>query len=665
MKKQYLAVGSALAVLIVASAFCATIVTKSTESDIHNGQNSNNASSQEGSQNGEYPNSDEIADNYVSSLIDEDSNNNNSSSNNNNSGSSSNQGTDNKSDSGSSSNQNSNNNNSGSNNSSNNNANDNKGSNNNIENSGSSHSQVTPITTRAQRVKLLQDLVRSYAWPTFTADKTEQTSSYKYAARNISETLNHGNNGGVYVRLLLNNSGWDTSYKGTVLDQYNHMKNSGLWEEVTSIIKSNSDAQAGDVIIHPKTATDSLNSVLIYHGKISGFSSNMSGATKSHAPMANKYTDINHFINRGYQVFRLINAVTSVSLNKTNVTINVGQSVKLNATVLPYDASNKTITWKSTGTAVATVSNGVVTGKKAGSVTITATSVNGKKASAKVTVKAIPIAVTGITLNKNYALIGAGKNTSFTATITPSNATDKTITWKSSDTAIATVSNGKVTGKKAGTVTITATTYNGKKVSARVVVVSATRANKIVTFQNYVKNYAWPNYRAPMTGGDGSRMPRMAAYDAAIKKAGIDKRDGLSKGNNCGIYVRLLMKNSGWDPKYKQGSVYQQFGYLKSSSNWQDITDKINSNYDAQPGDVIIATPNFTGRAAGGTAGDTNHVLVYNGKISNFNSVMSSAASKKRAPMADEFNDIMHYKKAGFHIFRIKNVSSSTNSSIH
>ena len=87
--------------------------------------------------------------------------------------------------------------------------------------------------------------------------------------------------------------------------------------------------------------------------------------------------------------------------------------------------------------------------------------------------KTLSITVAGITLDKTTATIDVGASTKLTATVAPSNATDKGVTWKSSDTAIATVdSNGKVTAVKAGTATITVTTKSASKTATCAVTVT-------------------------------------------------------------------------------------------------------------------------------------------------------------------------------------------------
>ena len=156
-------------------------------------------------------------------------------------------------------------------------------------------------------------------------------------------------------------------------------------------------------------------------------------------------------------------AVEGITLDKTTATVEEGATVTLTATVTPENATDKTVTWSTSNEAIATVSGGVVTGVKAGEVTITAKA-GDKSATCTVTVTAKqgtedpedPIVVTGITLDKTTATVEEGATVTLTATVTPGNATDKTVTWSTSNETIATVSGGVVTGVKAGEVTITA-----------------------------------------------------------------------------------------------------------------------------------------------------------------------------------------------------------------
>ena len=161
---------------------------------------------------------------------------------------------------------------------------------------------------------------------------------------------------------------------------------------------------------------------------------------------------------------------TGISLNKTSATINNGETLQLTATVTPSTAS-QAVTWSSSNTAVATVSsNGLVTAKAPGMVTITATTADGSNltASCAVTVRQL---ATGITLSQTTASIAVNQTLQLTATVTPNNATNKAVTWSSSNTSVATVSsNGLVTAKAVGNATITATTKDGTNLRATCVV---------------------------------------------------------------------------------------------------------------------------------------------------------------------------------------------------
>ena len=144
----------------------------------------------------------------------------------------------------------------------------------------------------------------------------------------------------------------------------------------------------------------------------------------------------------------------------------MGETYTLTATVKPDNASDKTVTWKTSDASVVTVSNGVVRAVKVGTANITATS-GGKSATCSVTVEATP--VTSLTLDKTSASLKVGETFTLKATVKPDDATDKTVTWETSDASVATVSNGVVKAVKIGSATITATA-GGKSATCTVVV---------------------------------------------------------------------------------------------------------------------------------------------------------------------------------------------------
>ncbi len=153
---------------------------------------------------------------------------------------------------------------------------------------------------------------------------------------------------------------------------------------------------------------------------------------------------------------------SGLSLDRNEMTLYAGTSFTLTPIITPDNATEKSVTWESRDESVATVSDsGVVTALKAGKVTISASiSGNGLNAtsSCHVTVKQY---VTGIILDKTDDTVYAGERLTLTATVTPNDASDKQVTWASSDEAVATVSKGVVTALKAGNATITATAADG------------------------------------------------------------------------------------------------------------------------------------------------------------------------------------------------------------
>lgn len=171
-------------------------------------------------------------------------------------------------------------------------------------------------------------------------------------------------------------------------------------------------------------------------------------------------------------------AVSGVALDKKVATVNVGKKVTVKATVTPANADNKTLAWTSSNTKIATVLNGVVKGVKAGRVIITAKTTDGSNISATCTVT-VKQPVTSISLSKK-ATMYTGKKLTLKAKVNPANASNKALTWKSSNAKVAKVSSkGIVTGVKAGTVKITATAKDGSRKSATCTVTVRQSVSKI------------------------------------------------------------------------------------------------------------------------------------------------------------------------------------------
>jgi hypothetical protein len=170
-------------------------------------------------------------------------------------------------------------------------------------------------------------------------------------------------------------------------------------------------------------------------------------------------------------------AVESVSVSPSELTLTEGDYSSLSLVITPSNASVQTVSWESSSPTVATISqSGRIDALAEGTTLITVTTEDGgKTASCTVTVIAKVIPVSGITLDKTLLTMKEGEVQTLSASIAPSNATDKSVTWSSSNTSVATVSSsGVVTAKSAGTATITVTTTDGgKKATCSVTVLSS------------------------------------------------------------------------------------------------------------------------------------------------------------------------------------------------
>ncbi|MCI8272484.1 MAG: Ig domain-containing protein [Clostridia bacterium] len=157
--------------------------------------------------------------------------------------------------------------------------------------------------------------------------------------------------------------------------------------------------------------------------------------------------------------------VKSITLDKTQAIVAPSGRLQLVPTILPENAENKKLTWSSSKPEIATVDeNGIVVGIALGDAVVTATTTDGSNLSTKCNIT-VKIPVTGISLDKTSAKVEIGKKVTLIATVLPENATNKNLTWSSSNTNVATVSNtGIVTGVANGTATITATSSDNKTI---------------------------------------------------------------------------------------------------------------------------------------------------------------------------------------------------------
>ena len=196
----------------------------------------------------------------------------------------------------------------------------------------------------------------------------------------------------------------------------------------------------------------------------------------------------------------IVTPVKSITLTETNVTKNVGSSYQVVASVLPTNATNKKLTYTSSDASLATVdANGKVSLLKAGVVKVTAATTDGSALKATVTIT-IVTPVKSITLNDTSITKNVGSSYQVVASVLPSDATNKKLTYSSSNSSLATVdANGKVSLLKAGVVIITAAATDGSGVKATVTITIVTPVTTITLAETSVTKNVETSYQIVAT----------------------------------------------------------------------------------------------------------------------------------------------------------------------
>lgn len=221
---------------------------------------------------------------------------------------------------------------------------------------------------------------------------------------------------------------------------------------------------------------------------------------------------------------------TSLTLTPKTMSLNIGESGSLELQILPNDC-NEILEWKSSDPSVATVNAGDITALAAGTTTIT---VRGSNTSASATVTVIdPYAVTGVTLDRTTLSLEMGETATLVATVLPEDARDKTVTWSSGNTAVATVDQqGKITTVSPGTAQITVTTKDGS-FSASCALTVVERVVPITSI-----SYAEKGKTVKMNMGESYNIRVKVSPDDATEQITV------SPAINCPV-VRKVTKETG------------------------------------------------------------------------------------------------------------------------
>lgn len=274
--------------------------------------------------------------------------------------------------------------------------------------------------------------------------------------------------------------------------------------------------------------------------------------------------------------------VSSIKLNKSSYTLYNGTIFNLIATVEPNNATNKSLTWESSNTKVATVDkNGKVKALKVGNATITATSTDGSNVSAQCKIKVVQ-RVTKIKLNKSIInLSKKGKTAKLKATVLPNNAYNKSVTWKSNNTKVVTVDrNGKIKATtNKGTTYVNAIAKDGSKKKAKLLVVVGPKVKKItlnktsVTLNRGAKNRT---YQLKKSIKNKNATYKAVAWKTSNKNvATVDNngkvtvlkkgtvtiaakaKDGSNKSAKCKFTVKQLVTKLSYNNKKQVKEVYK------------------------------------------------------------------------------------------------------------
>jgi len=228
--------------------------------------------------------------------------------------------------------------------------------------------------------------------------------------------------------------------------------------------------------------------------------------------------------------------VTGVTITPTAATLGVGATQQLTATVAPANATNKNVSYSSNNTGVATVnSSGLVTAIASGTATITVTTQDGAKtATAVITVNSSNVGVTSVSLSPATATLSVGATQQLTATVLPSNATNKAVSYASNNTGVATVNaSGLVTAIANGTATITVTTADGNKTSTASITVTTATGSYFTIKNKWTGNYL---YDAGANVGYG---PTVANNNYKWEKVAVDATYYILKNVGTGDMMNI------------------------------------------------------------------------------------------------------------------------------
>ncbi len=238
--------------------------------------------------------------------------------------------------------------------------------------------------------------------------------------------------------------------------------------------------------------------------------------------------------------------VQKVKLNKNSVQLEIGKQFQLKPNVSPKKPTNKKVTYKSSNKSVASVSTkGMIKALKNGTAKITATAADGtgKSATCTVTVKNKTINITGIILNSSNLSLLPGQVTRLTANIQPGNATDKLLSWSTTNSGVVTVNNGTVKAVGEGTAIVKATAKNGKTANCSIRVSYKDRVSNQAELNQALTSKMVTNIIYTSDAPDRILIPE-GDYSAKTLEINAPNADVENKGQFRKVTINAIAENT-------------------------------------------------------------------------------------------------------------------------
>ncbi len=301
-------------------------------------------------------------------------------------------------------------------------------------------------------------------------------------------------------------------------------------------------------------------------------------------------------------------SIEKVELSKSSISLYVGESLTLTYKYLSENANNYSVSWSSSNTKVATVSNGKVQAVSAGKATISLVDkITGKKADCVVNVDTKKVSITSFELSKSSASLYVGESLTLTYKYLPENANNYSVSWSSSNTKVATVSNGKVQAVGVGNATISIVDS-----------ISGNKKNCVVTVkENLSDTIVLENFNDVTTPSDILVSTNLSQHGVVYPKMRIVNNEVESTN---GVYLDFREnKSSGWAQIYNVSKNIEN-NFLKITSNYYFRFWVSNGDNDDLFITLLLSNGNYNNYI------DASKVKLKNNNGSTVSAVASNAA---------------------------------------